>query len=156
MLCCLLSMIYLANGQKLCKIKFIVKDAQNQTPLVNSQIIENGQVIGSTLENGVFVTNTRKSGYYSFTIKRDNYEVWENYSINVNPDTTITTPPVYLFKLSALNSQFFRQLRRSNIAEAQSLYQRITNSYDNLSDSTNKKTFLLKVARATENKSVNF
>jgi hypothetical protein len=140
----LFCLISIAGSSQQCKIKFIVRDQDSKIALSDAYVEENKKDIGKTDNDGTYITKSRESGLYTFTIKKNGYEPWEDYTISANPDTTITNPPIYLNSLNNIKTQFFNELNKPkpNVEKTSELYERIIHSYDVLKDKDSKNDFL--------------
>ena len=143
---CFLSLIALliisitATAQ--CKIKFLVKDRETAKPLSGAFVYENDVALGMTGSDGSLFIVDHKAGFTSFTISKSSYEAWIGYALNVRPDTTVTSPPIYLNKLDQLQMMAIRSLKNNDAAESGMLFKRVTSSFDLYRDTTSKKKFL--------------
>ncbi len=133
---------YNAKSQE-CRIKFVVKDMQTNKPIGSAIIEEHNSDIGVTGIDGVYITSSRETNLYNFTIKKPGYEVWQDYVINAVPDTTETTPPVYLSSLDYLKAQMYIHLDKpdGNADKINELYMKINKAYEKFGDEKSKMEF---------------
>lgn len=116
---------------------------QTNEPIGAAIIEENNNDIGLTGANGVYITSAREPNLYSFTIKKQGYEVWQDYIISGVPDTTETTPPVYLSSLDYLKAELFKSLDQTerDALKINDLYMKINKSYQKFGDEKSKAEF---------------
>jgi hypothetical protein len=138
---------YNATISQSCVIKFVIYDAKSDSPLNGAIIEEQKKEIGITDTIGVsYSSNRSKNVIYHFNVSRNGYEEIENYIVQVNSDTTTTTPIIRLRKLNDIYLTVFKELKKDkpDINLIMESYTTLAKSYDKNNDEKDKKEFIIK------------